>query len=274
MPLAHVVILAIVQGLTEFLPVSSTAHLYLTSWLLGWKAESLDFDISLHIGTLLAVVIYFLPDWIQIIGQGFGMHIGTDEDLKLNRMILWLLVIGTIPAAIAGALLDKYAETNWRNPMLMGAMLVAVGILMWLADRGSRHLRHLAGLNIADALSVGIAQAFAVIPGVSRSGSTISAGLARGLTREAAARFSFLLSTPIIAGAAAKDLYDTYKESGIYGFTTHTFLIGIGVSAVTGWIVIAWFLHYLRRSSLMPFVLYRIIFGIIVLVLAFIRRPA
>jgi undecaprenyl-diphosphatase len=274
MPLVHVVILAIVQGLTEFLPVSSTAHLYLTSWLLGWKAESLDFDISLHIGTLLAVVIYFLPDWIQIIGQGFGMQIGTDEDLKLNRMLLWLLVIGTIPAAIAGALLDKYAETNWRNPMLMGAMLIAVGILMWLADRGARHVRHLAGLTLPDALSVGIAQAFAVIPGVSRSGSTISAGLARGLTREAAARFSFLLSTPIIAGAAAKDLYDTYKESGLHGFLSPTLLIGIGVSAVTGWIVIAWFLHYLRRSSLTPFVLYRIIFGIIVVVLAFIRRPA
>jgi undecaprenyl-diphosphatase len=274
MPLAHVVVLAIVQGLTEFLPVSSTAHLYLTSWLLGWKAESLDFDISLHIGTLVAVLIYFLPDWIQIIGQGFGMHVGTDEDLKLNRMILWLLVIGTIPAAIAGVLLDKYAETNWRNPMLMGAMLIAVGILMWLADRGARHVRHLAGLNLADALSVGIAQAFAVIPGVSRSGSTISAGLARGLTRETAARFSFLLSTPIIAGAAAKDLYDTYKESGLHGFANPTFLIGVGVAAVTGWIVIAWFLHYLRRSSLMPFVLYRIIFGIIVVALAFIRRPA
>jgi undecaprenyl-diphosphatase len=274
MPLAHVVILAIVQGLTEFLPVSSTAHLYLTSWLLGWKAETLNFDISLHIGTLLAVLVYFLPDWIQIIGQGFGMRIGSDEDLKLNRMLLWLLVIGTIPAAIAGALLDKYAETNWRNPMLMGAMLITVGILMWLADRGARHLRHLAGINLPDALSIGIAQAFAVIPGVSRSGSTISAGLARGLSREAAARFSFLLSTPIIAGAAAKDLYDTYKESGLHGFVNPTFLIGVGIAAVTGWIVIAWFLHYLRRSSLMPFVLYRIIFGIIVLVLAFIRRPA
>jgi undecaprenyl-diphosphatase len=274
MPLVHVIILAIVQGLTEFLPVSSTAHLYLTSWLLGWKAESLNFDISLHIGTLLAVVIYFFPDWIQIFGQGFGMHLGADEDLKLNRMLLWLLAIGTIPAAIAGVLLDKYAETNWRNPMLMGAMLVAVGILMGLADRGTRHLRHLASLNLPDVLSVGIAQAFAVIPGVSRSGSTIAAGLARGLSREAAARFSFLLSTPIIAGAAAKDLYDTYKESGLHGFTDPTVLTGIAVSAITGWIVIAWFLHYLRRSSLMPFVYYRIVFGIMVLVLAFIRRPA
>jgi undecaprenyl-diphosphatase len=256
------------------LPVSSTAHLYLTSWLLGWKAESLNFDISLHIGTLLAVVIYFLPDWIQIIGQGLGLHIGHDAELKLNRMLLWMLVIGTIPAAIAGVLLDKYAETNWRNPVLMGAMLVVVGLLIWLADRGARHMRHIASLNLPDALFVGIAQAFAVIPGVSRSGSTIAAGLARGLSREAAARFSFLLSTPIIAGAAAKDLYDTYKESGIHGFTSSAFLIGIGVSAVTGWIVIAWFLHYLRRSSLMPFVVYRIVFGIMVLALAFIRRPA
>jgi undecaprenyl-diphosphatase len=274
MPLAHVIILAIVQGLTEFLPVSSTAHLYLSSWLFGWSPETLDFDISLHIGTLLAVLVYFLPDWIQIVGQGFGLNVGRDEDLKLNRMLLWLLVIGTIPGAIAGVLLDKYAETTWRNPMLMGAMLVAVGILMWLADRGARHLRHLASLNLPDALFIGIGQALAVVPGVSRSGITISAGLAEGLTREAAARFSFLLSTPIIAGAAAKDLYDTYKRSGLHGFVNPTFLIGVGVAAVTGWIVIAWFLHYLRRSSLMPFVYYRVVFGIIVLVLAFIRRPA
>jgi len=274
MPIAQVLVLAVVQGLTEFLPVSSTAHLYLSSWLLGWKAESLDFDISLHIGTLLAVLIYFLPDWIQIIGQGFGINVGGDEELKLNRTMLWLLAIGTIPAGIAGLLLNKYAETTWRNPFLMGAMMVGVGILIWLADRGARHLRHMASLNLPDALTIGIGQALAVVPGVSRSGITISAGLARGLTREAAARFSFLLSTPIIAGAAAKDLYDTYKESGLHGFASPTFLVGIGVSAITGWFVIAWFLHYLRRSSLMPFVYYRIVFGIIVLALAFIRRPA
>ena len=274
MPLYQVIVLAIVQGLTEFLPVSSTAHLYLSSWLLGWKAESLDFDISLHIGTLLAVLVYFLPDWIQIIGQGLGMNFGSDEDLKLNRTLLWLLVIGTIPAGIAGLLLNKYAETTWRNPILMASMMIVVGILIWLAERSAHHMRYIASLNLPDALTIGIAQAFSVVPGVSRSGSTIAAGLARGLTREAAARFSFLLSTPIIAGAAAKDLYDTYKESGLHGFVNPTFLVGIAVSAVTGWLVIAWFLHYLRRSSLMPFVYYRIIFGIIVLALAFIRRPA
>jgi undecaprenyl-diphosphatase len=274
MPLPHVIILAIVQGLTEFLPVSSTAHLYLSSWLLGWQAESLDFDISLHIGTLLAVVIYFLPDWIQIIAQGFGGNAGFDGELKDNRMLLWLLAIGSIPAGIAGLLLNKYAESTWRNPFVIGAMLVGVGILIWLAERLASHARPLASLNLPDALAVGVGQALAVVPGVSRSGITISAGLFRGLTREAAARFSFLLSTPTIAGAAAKDLYDTYKQSGLHGIVNPVFLTGIAVSAVTGWIVIAWFLHYLRRSSLMPFVYYRIIFGLAVLVLAFFRRPA
>jgi undecaprenyl-diphosphatase len=127
---------------------------------------------------------------------------------------------------------------------------------------------------LPDAVAVGVGQALAVVPGVSRSGITIGSGLFRGLTREAAARFSFLLSTPTIAGAAAKDLYDTYKQSGLHGFVNPVFLIGIVVSGITGWIVIAWFLHYLRRSSLMPFVYYRIIFGAIVIALAFIRRSA
>jgi undecaprenyl-diphosphatase len=274
MPLLHVLILAVIQGLTEFLPISSTAHLYLSSWLLGWQTEALDFDISLHIGTLLAVLIYFLPDWIQIIGQGFGAHVGSDEELKLNPMMLWLLAIATIPAGIAGLLLDKYAESTWRTPFVMGATLVAVGVVIWVADAGARHLRHMASLNLPDALTIGLSQALAVVPGVSRSGITISAGLFRALTREAAARFSFLLSTPTIAGAAGKALYDIHKKSGLHGIFNITFLTGVGVSAVTGWLVIAWFLHYLRRSSLMPFVWYRIIFGIIVLALAFIRRPA
>jgi undecaprenyl-diphosphatase len=246
----------------------------LSSWLLGWQAESLNFDISLHIGTLLAVVIYFLPDWIQIIAQGFGGNIGTDQELKANRMLLWLLAIGSIPAGIAGLLLNKYAESAWRNPFVIGAMLVGVGILIWLSEALANHARPLASLNVPDAVAVGVGQALAVVPGVSRSGITISSGLFRGFTREAAARFSFLLSTPTIAGAAAKDIYDTYKQSGLDGIVNPTFLTGVAVSAITGWIVIGWFLHYLRRSSLMPFVYYRILFGAIVLVLAFVRRPA
>jgi undecaprenyl-diphosphatase len=274
MPLAQVLVLAVVQGLTEFLPISSTAHLYLCSWLLGWKTESLEFDISLHIGTLLAVLIYFLPDWIQIIGQGLGMHIGRDEELKHNHMLLWLLAIGSIPVGIAGLAFNKQAETTWRNPFVMGTMLVVVGVLIWLVERGARHARDLSSVDLPDALSIGLSQALAIIPGTSRSGITIAAGLFRGLTREAAARFSFLLSTPAIAAAAAKALYDMHKEHNLHGILNTNFVVGVAVSALTGCAVIGWFLHYLRRSGLAPFVYYRIIFGIIVLALAFIRRPA
>jgi undecaprenyl-diphosphatase len=274
MPLFQVVILAIVQGLTEFLPVSSTAHLYLTSWLLGWQTESLSFDIMLHIGTLLALVIYFLRDWIQIVAQGLGMSLGHDSQLRDNRMLLWLLVVGTVPVGLAGALFNKQAETVWRTPWVMGAMLIFVGILMWIAESAGRRQRDMASLNLSDALGIGVAQALAVVPGTSRSGITISAGLFRNLDREAAARYSFLLATPAIAGAAVKALWDLHKAHALHSMLDTNFIVGVAVSAVTGWLVIAWFLRYLRRSSFRPFVYYRIIFGIIVLALAFIRRPA
>lgn len=274
MPIAQVIVLAIVQGLTEFLPISSTAHLYLSSWLLGWKPEALDFDISLHIGTLLAVLIYFLPDWIQIIGQGFGVPIGHDEQLKHNHMMLWLLAMGSIPVGIAGLALNKQAEGPWRNPYVMGTMLVAIGVVMWFAERGGRDIRDLGSLNLPDSIVVGLSQMLAIVPGTSRSGITISAGLFRDLTRESAARFSFLLSTPAIAAAAGKALYDMHKQRGLGGVLNPAFIMGVAVSTATGCAVIAWFLHYLRRGGLRPFVYYRVIFGIIVLALAFIRRPA
>jgi undecaprenyl-diphosphatase len=274
MPIAQVVILAIVQGLTEFLPISSTAHLYLTSWLLGWQVEELSFDIALHIGTLLAVVIYFFRDWLQILGQGLGMSWGQDRELAQNRGLFWLLVIGTIPVGLAGLAFGKQAEGAWRNPFVMGSMLVVVGVLMWIADRRSRKMRDLSALDLADASIIGVAQALAVVPGTSRSGITITAGLFRGLDRQAAARFSFLLSTPAIAAAAAKALHDLTKQSGMGALVTPQFLIGVGVSVLTGCIVIAWFMHYLRDSSLKVFIYYRIVFGIMVLALAFIRRPA
>ncbi len=274
MPVAHVIILAIIQGLTEFLPISSTAHLYLTSWLLGWKTESLDFDISLHLGTLLAILLYFFPDWIQIVSQGFGLHVGHDEQLKHNHMLLWLLALGSIPVGVAGLLFNRQAEGPWRNPYVMGSMLVAIGVFMWIAERSGRNVRDLGSLNLPESLVVGVSQSLAIVPGTSRSGVTISTGLFRDLTREAAARFSFLLSTPAIAAAAGKAIYDTHKQNGLHGILNTTFLLGVAVSTVTGCLVIAWFLHYLRRSSLRPFVYYRVIFGIIVLALAFIRRPA
>jgi undecaprenyl-diphosphatase len=274
MPLPQVIVLAIVQGLTEFLPISSTAHLHLSSWLLGWNAESLDFDIMLHLGTLLAVLLYFFRDWVHIVSQGFGFSIGRRKDLEQNRALLWLLAIGSVPVGVIGLLFHQQAETTWRNPFVMGGMLVAVGLLMWFAERAAKR-RELSSLNFSDAVAIGAAQALAVVPGCSRSGITISAGLFRNFTRESAARFSFLLSTPAIAAAAGKTLWDIHKHGGgIHTLWSTPFLVGVTVSAISGCAVIAWFLQYLRRSSLMPFVYYRIIFGIIVLALAFIRRPA
>ena len=275
MSILQVIVLAVVQGLTEFLPISSTAHLYLTSWLLGWQTESLDFDIMLHLGTLIAVLLYFFKDWLQIIAHGFGIRFGTDPELKHNQMLLWLLAIGSIPIGVCGYLFNKQAEGLWRTPTVMGAMLIAVGVVMWLAEEWSRKLRDMGSLNLPDAIAIGVAQALAVVPGCSRSGITISAGLFRNLTRESAARFSFLLSTPAISAAAAKALYDIHKHGGgLHALLTTQFVVGVLVSAVTGCVVIAWFLQYLRRSSLRPFVYYRVIFGIIVLALAYIRRPA
>jgi len=271
MPLIQVVILAIVQGLTEFLPISSTAHLYLTSWLLGWQDPGLGFDIALHIGTLLAVILYFFRDWVQIIAQGIGIRVGRDEELRHNHMLLWLLVIGTVPVGIAGLLFNKQAEGPWRNAYVIGAMMIAVGVLMWVAENTARKLRDLSSVSGGDALAIGAAQALAVVPGTSRSGVTITAGLFRGLSREAAARFSFLLSTPAIGAAAAKDMYEMYKNHELHVLGSTNYLVGIGVSALTGCAVIAWFLHYLRRAGLRPFVYYRIVFGVIVLVLAFFR---
>ena len=274
MPIYQVILLAIVQGLTEFLPVSSTAHLYLTSWLLGWNTEGLDFDIMLHIGTLLSVLLYFFKDWVQIVGQGLGMRAGHDEQLKHNHMLLWLLAVAAIPVGVTGLLFNKQAEGAWRNPFVIGTMLIAVGVLMWLAENAARQQRDMSSVGGPDALSIGLAQALAVVPGVSRSGITISAGLFRNLDRPTAARFSFLLSTPVIGAAAAKTLWDMHKAHHLHDLITTNFVVGVVVSALSGCAVIAWFLHYLRRSGLKPFAYYRIVFGIIILALAFIRRPA
>ena len=222
-----------------------------------------------------AVLLYFFKDWLQIAAQAFGMHYGNDRDLNRNSAMLWLLAIGSIPVAVAGVLFNKQAETLWRTPVVMGVMLIAVGVVMWVAENAGRGTSDLASVGLADAIAIGAAQALAVVPGCSRSGITISAGLFRDLTRESAARFSFLLSTPAIAGAAGKALWDVHKHGGgLHTLATAPFVVGVVVSALTGCAVIAWFLQYLRYGSLRPFVYYRVVFGIIVLALAFIRRPA
>ena len=268
MPLYQVVILAIIQALTEFLPVSSSAHLALAPWLFGWKDPGLTFDIALHAGTLAAILIYFFRDWMQIIGQGLGVSAGSDADLKQNRALLWLLAVASIPVGVLGYIYNKQAETTWRNPYLIGAMLIGIGILMWIAERRGSGRKLLSRVDLGDCLWIGLAQALAIVPGVSRSGITITAGLFRNLTRETAARFSFLLATPAIAAAAAKNFWDIHKHGGIEPGMKAPFILGTALSGILGALVIALFLRYLRRNSLMPFVYYRIFFGIIVIALA------
>ncbi len=268
MPLYQAITLAIIQGLTEFFPVSSTAHLAIIPRLLHWTDPGLGFDIALHAGTLAAILIYFFQDWVQVIANGLGFsYRGTKPD-ENSRSLLWYLVVGTVPVLIAGALLKKYAEGPWRNLYVMGATLIIIGIVMGISDKFSIEKKGLDQMSWADAIWVGIAQALAVVPGVSRSGITITAARFRRMGREAAARFSFLLSTPAIAAAAAKDALDLHKEGGVPPGMTAPYLVGILVSGIVGILVIAFFLKFLRHNSLAVFVWYRIIFGIIVVALA------
>lgn len=276
MLLYQVIVLAIVQSLTEFLPISSTAHLREVPLLLGWDnpaLNSLDFDIALHLGTLLALLAYFYRDWIQLTAQAFGLKYQPDPVLGQNRKLLWLLAIATIPVGALGYLFKDQAEGPWRNSLVIGIMLIAVGFVMYLAELLGRFKKDIGQVSFADSVVIGLAQSLAIVPGVSRSGITISTGLMRNLDRPAAARFSFLLSTPALAGAALKAYLDLRKQGGLMPEMQIPVLVGVLVSAVTGWIVIAFFLRFLRTHTLRFFVYYRIVFGIIVIALAiFVRR--
>ncbi|MBE0660387.1 MAG: undecaprenyl-diphosphatase UppP [Bryobacteraceae bacterium] len=272
MPIHQAVILAIVQGLTEFLPISSSAHLALAPWLLGWKDQGLTFDIALHFGTLSAVLIYFFKDWVQIIGQAFGWRGGADAQLRMSPKLLWTIAAATLPIGILGLLFKDAAETTLRSPWVIGTMLILVGLLMLWAEKFSRREKGIGRMTFADAMTIGFAQALAIIPGTSRSGITITAGLFRHIDREAAARFSFLLSTPAIGAAALLAFKDLHEAGGVPSAEIPSFITGIVVSALTGSLVIGLLLKYLRSHSLRFFVAYRIIFGILVLALAFFRR--
>ncbi|HTD25216.1 MAG TPA: undecaprenyl-diphosphatase UppP [Terriglobales bacterium] len=279
MPLYQAIVLGIVQGLTEFLPVSSSGHLILVRDLLHWSDPGLAFDVALHAGTLVAVLIYFAGLWIRILRAAFGANVRIDdasgdtsplspEELRQQRWLLWLLVLGTVPGAIIGKLFEKQAEETFRQPALVASMMIVVALIMWWAEKAGSYRKSLSQTGVADALTVGIAQAAAIVPGVSRSGSTIAAGLFRGMTRDAAARFSFLLATPIIAGACVLNAIHL-RHTGIPADMKQAFIVGTAVSAVVGYITIAGFIRYLRTRTLKIFIVYRIIFGIIVLALVF-----
>ncbi len=291
MPILEAIILGIIQGLTEFLPVSSTAHLALAPWIVtklgwaNWSDPGLTFDVALHAGTLFAILLYFWRTWIQIVRAALGGKVVrfsetsdnqrdlTPAEQQRERQLLWFMIAATIPAALAGAVLEKRIETTFRAPVLVAAMLIIVAIIMWLAERASNFSKPLTDITLGDALTVGVLQAFAVIPGVSRSGITITGGLFRNFNREAAARFSFLLSTPIIAGAALLKLHHVMKEGLPPGMATG-FAVGMIVSAIVGYATIAWFIKYLKTRTLTVFIVYRILFGIAVLLLAYVGHYA
>lgn len=279
MPLFQAIVLALVQALTEFLPISSSAHLTILPWLLGWSDPGLAFDVALHAGTLLAVLLYFTKDWLTLVLCGFGIKYpasASEQDAGQHKKLFWYLVVGTIPGGLVGFLFEKRIEEHFRTPIIIAVSMIALGLLMWWADSKTRLIRPIDDTNLSDAVTIGTTQALALCPGVSRSGITITAGLFRGFTREAATRFSFLLSTPLIAGAAVSHLPKLLKlrKAGGMDLPVSTLLISVLVSAVGGYLVIAFFLRYLQTHSLKPFVYYRLVFGIIILVLAFLHVGA
>ncbi len=259
--------LGVVQGLTEFLPVSSSAHLILVPKLLGWADQGLSFDVAAHLGTFLAVLMYFRRDLLDLVA-GFARALRGSQEPADRRAwrLSWMLVWGTVPLAVVGFLAKDWAETQARNAPLIACTSVVFGLLLIAADRWAAKRRALAEVTWSDALGVGAAQAFAVIPGVSRSGVTMTTALARGLDRETSARLSFLLFVPASCLVAAKHVLDL---AGGKVPTAELLPMGLGflASLVSGYLVIGWLLGWIRRRSLAPFGWYRAILGATLLVL-------
>jgi undecaprenyl-diphosphatase len=260
-------VLGVVQGLTEFLPVSSSGHLILVPHVFGWPDQGLAFDAMMHVGTLAALVAYFRK---ELLAMASG---------AMPRRIAVLLIVATVPAAMAGVLLERVIETHLRSPLLIAATTAIFGILMWLADRRAKSPlesgRETAGtandpleaVSWPQALAVGCAQALALVPGTSRSGVTMTAGLFGGLDRATAARFSFLLGLVITAGAGAKKTFGVMRL-GIPPGETGPILVGLIAAFVSGWFAVWFLVNYLKRNSLRPFVIYRLALAAVILAVA------
>jgi len=249
----HALVLGIVQGLGEFLPISSSAHLVLIPWLFGWEDPGLTFDVALHMGTLFAVVLYFWKDWVRLVKA--ALHRQASDD----KRIFWYLVIATVPGALFGIAFEKQAEKAFRNPVLIGIMMIVMGIVLYLADKKPQ-IRKMKTMTMADSIWIGVSQALAIIPGVSRSGSTMTTARFLNITREDAARFSFLMSTPIILGAGVMKLRHLTVAS-----INLPFSVGVISAFVVGILSISFLLKYLKTSNFGLFVGYRFIIGIIVI---------
>jgi undecaprenyl-diphosphatase len=254
------IILGILQGLTEFLPVSSSAHLIITPWFFKWDGivNTLSFDVALHFGTLLALLIYFRKDWIEII-----------KGIPQKDAMMWKLLAGTIPAGVVGVLFHDWIEQN-RSPYVIAFTLCLVSVFMFMSEKNYKEDQRtgLEGINYKNAIFIGIAQAFALIPGVSRSGITIIAGLTKGLKRADAARFSFLLGTPAVAGAS---LLEAKNLVGTENIELNIFIAGIVIAAVTGYFAIKYLILFLQKFSLRPFAYYRFLLAFVIILSLWIR---
>lgn len=268
MNIFQAIIFGIIQGLGEFLPISSSAHLVIFPWLFNFPDPGLAFDVALHFGTLIAVVLFFWKDWLKIIALAFGFS----DKAKLSPAInypqntLWLLVIATVPGALAGYHLEKQAETIFRAPLLVAGALILAGLVLYWVDQIGKKNITFDKINPKNALLIGLSQAIAIIPGISRSGATISTALALGFDRTSAARFSFLMSAPIIFGATI------LKFSDLLGNFNFTQFIAILFSALSGLIAIAGLLKFIERTSYKIFFWYRLFFSFLIILFFFWRQ--
>lgn len=264
MTLLQIAVLAIVQGLTEFLPVSSSAHLILVSQLFEWPDEGLEMDVAVHVGTLLAVVVYFRH---ELLGLVKAWREAPDDAVTLQRRRIGLgLIVGTLPVVLVGALFYDLIADSLRNVKVIAIATIVFGLALLLADRFSPRYRDLRELRVSHALWIGVAQALALIPGTSRAGATLTMGRLLGFTPDAAARFSFLLSIPVISAAGLRGGWELLSAGP--GLAWQPFLVAVVFAALAGWVCIALFLALLARVGLLPFIVYRLALGLVLLGIA------
>lgn len=259
----QIIVLAIVQGLTEFLPISSSAHLIMVPVIFKWPDQGLVFDVAVHVGSLSAVMLYFRHELINLTIAWFGSVF--QKQHHRDSRLAWWVIIGTIPAVIGGMLFKDIIETDLRSPLVIAWTTIGFGVLLGLSDKIKRHTRDEYTMSFKDVLIVGCFQALALIPGTSRSGVTMTAGLFLGLNRDAAARFSFLLSIPLIITSGvfkARDLIESQMPVK-WGLL----LLAVGLSAISAWLCIHFFLQLINRIGMMPFVIYRLVLGVFLLFL-------
>jgi undecaprenyl-diphosphatase len=270
MPLIEAIVLGIVQGLSEFLPISSSGHLVLTRWFFGWESQPDDiekaFDVALHFGTLVAVVLYFRRDLVGYVREGLRLVVRRERPVDPDGRIAWLLVVATVPAALVGALFEDRIDATFGTPTIIAWSLIGFGVLLWWADRRVGE-RRIESLGLSDAVIVGAAQALALNPGTSRSGITMTAARWVGFDRDAAARVSFLMSLPIIAGAVVLKVGGLVADGLPEGLLV-PMLVGVATSFVSGVAAVWGTLRLVRTRSFSAFVVYRIVLGVVVLVVA------